>query len=469
MASTHLLVKANSAVLSPTHENAPAQILVDKSTGKIVDVAVGNAELSSAIPENVEIIELKDNQLLVPGLVDAHVHLNEPGRTEWEGFETGTKAAAAGGVTTVVDMPLNAIPPTTTVANFNLKKDAAQGQCYTDVGFWGGVIPGNQFDLQPLIKNGVRGFKCFLIESGVDEFPCVNEKEVRAAMEKLVGTDSVLQFHAEMECGHGHHETKADVSQAGDAYNTFLDSRPQSLEVNAIDMIIRLTREFRDAGKPVRTHIVHLSAADALPAIRAARADGLPLTVETCFHYLTFFSESIPDGATHYKCCPPIRENDNREKLWEALLDGSIDYIVSDHSPCVAELKRLDVDGDFMKAWGGVSGVQFGLPSVWTEGRKRGISFQQLVNWLSYTPSKMCRIQDRKGEIKVGNDADFLIWEPESTFTVQAADLQFKNKLSPYVGLEMHGVVAKTILRGNTVFTAETKFGDKKAVGEAVL
>ncbi|KAI8576197.1 hypothetical protein K450DRAFT_258069 [Umbelopsis ramanniana AG] len=469
MASTQLLIKASSAVLSPSQDKAPASVLVDKSTGKIIEIAIGDAELSTAMSDDVEVCELNDNQVLIPGLVDAHVHLNEPGRTEWEGFETGTKAAAAGGVTTVIDMPLNAIPPTTTVANFNLKKDAAQGQCYTDVGFWGGVIPGNQFDLQPLIKSGVRGFKCFLIESGVDEFPCVNEKEVRFAMEKLVGTDSVLLFHAEMDCANHDHDTKADVDKAGDAYNTFLDSRPQSLETNAIDMIIRLTREFHDAGKPVRTHIVHLSAAEALPAIRAAKADGLPLTVETCFHYLTFFSESIPDGATHYKCCPPIRENSNREELWEALLDGTIDYVVSDHSPCVAELKRLDVDGDFMKAWGGISGVQFGLPSVWTEGRKRGITIQQLVNWLSYTPAKMTRINERKGEIKVGADADFLIWEPESTFVIQAADLQFKNKLSPYVGLEMHGVVAKTILRGNTVYSAEAKFGDKKAVGDLVL
>jgi allantoinase len=301
------------------------------------------------------------------------VHLNEPGRTEWEGFETGTKAAAAGGITTVIDMPLNAIPPTTTVANFDTKLNAAQGQCHVDVGFWGGVVPDNANELPALIEKGVRGFKCFLIESGVDEFPCVNEAEVRLAMDKMINSDRVLLFHAEME-GCGKVETKKSEKQLDSrTYASFLDSRPQELETTAIDMIIRLTREYHEQGKSVKTHIVHLSAASAIPAIRAAKAAGAPLTVETCFHYLNFTSEAIADGATHYKCCPPIREASNREQLWEALLDGTIDYVVSDHSPCTAQLKKQET-GDFGQAWGGIASVQFGLPVLWTEGRKRGVT-----------------------------------------------------------------------------------------------
>lgn len=301
------------------------------------------------------------------------VHLNEPGRTDWEGFETGTRAAAAGGITTVIDMPLNAIPPTTTVENLDVKLAAAQKQCHVDVGFWGGVIPDNAEQLPGLMERGVRGFKCFLIESGVDEFPCVNEEQVRLAMDKMVNSDKVLLFHAEMEYGH-HSGSDAEKHSHLDprTYASFLNSRPQRLETTAIDMIIRLTREYSQKGKPVNTHIVHLSAASALPAIRAAKAEGLPLTVETCFHYLNFSAEAIEDGATQYKCCPPIREAANRELLWEALMDGTIDYVVSDHSPCTALLKKLE-SGDFGLAWGGIASVQFGLPVLWSEGRNRGI------------------------------------------------------------------------------------------------
>lgn len=308
-------------------------------------------------------------------ILDLPVHLNEPGRTDWEGFETGTKAAAAGGITTVIDMPLNAIPPTTTVANLKTKLEAAQGQCHVDVGFWGGVIPDNANDLPGLMEEGVRGFKCFLIESGVDEFPCVNETQVRAAMDKMVGSDKVLLFHAEMEggCCSGNGKQHEESHLDSRTYASFLNSRPQSLETNAIEMIIRLTREYHQQGKSVRTHIVHLSASDAIPAIQAAKKEGLPLTVETCFHYLNFSAESIEDGATHFKCCPPIRESSNREKLWQALLDGTIDYVVSDHSPCTANLKDLE-KGDFGTAWGGIASVQFGLPVLWTEGRTRGVT-----------------------------------------------------------------------------------------------
>lgn len=380
------------------------------------------------------------------------VHLNEPGRTEWEGFETGTKAAAAGGITTVIDMPLNAIPPTTTVENFDTKLNAAKGQCHVDVGFWGGVVPDNSEQLPALMEKGVRGFKCFLIESGVDEFPCVNEAEVRLAMDKMAHSDRVLLFHAEME-GCNKVETEGNKQEEEDprTYASFLHSRPQELETTAIKMIIRLTQEYHEEGKSVDTHIVHLSAASALPAIRAAKAAGAPLTVETCFHYLNFTSESIEDGATHYKCCPPIREASNRELLWEALLDGTIDYVVSDHSPCTAQLKKQDT-GDFGQAWGGIASVQFGLPVLWSEGRKRGVTLQQITNWLSLAPAKRTKLNHKKGEIRVGHDGDLIIWRPESTFDIHVSDVHFKNKLSPYIGETLFGAVDRTIVRGNTVY-----------------
>lgn len=384
--------------------------------------------------------------------------MNEPGRTEWEGFETGTKAAAAGGITTVIDMPLNAIPPTTTIDNFKTKLEAAKGQCHVDVGFWGGVVPDNAKDLPGLVQMGVRGFKCFLIESGVDEFPCVNEAEVRLAMDQLVNSDRVLLFHAEMDgCGKKSPAAPKEEEELDPrTYASFLNSRPQSLETNAIDMIIRLTQEYHEKGKSVNTHIVHLSAADAVPAIRAAKATGAPLTVETCFHYLNFTSEAIEDGATHYKCCPPIRESSNRDKLWEALLDGTIDYVVSDHSPCTAQLKKQET-GDFGAAWGGIASVQFGLPVLWTEGRKRGVTLQQIANWLSLSPAKRINMDHKKGEIRVGHDADLVIWRPESTFEVNINDVHFKNKLSPYIGKSFYGAVDRTIVRGATVYDRNVK------------
>ncbi|CEP07227.1 hypothetical protein [Parasitella parasitica] len=449
-----LLVKAPNAILSSQHTQAPAEVLINQATGKIVEIALDNNKCTTVVSEdNLETIQLDDDQLLMPGLVDAHVHLNEPGRTEWEGFETGTKAAAAGGISTVIDMPLNAIPPTTTVANFDTKLDAAKNQCHVDVGFWGGVVPDNANDLPALMEKGVRGFKCFLIESGVDEFPCVNEAEVRLAMDKMANSDRVLLFHAEMEgCGKAEPKHEHEEELDSRTYASFLNSRPQSLETNAIDMIIRLTQEYHEKGKSVNTHIVHLSAASAVPAIKAAKAAGAPLTVETCFHYLNFTSEAIEDGATHYKCCPPIREASNREKLWEALLDGTIDYVVSDHSPCTAQLKKQDT-GDFGQAWGGIASVQFGLPVLWSEGRKRGVTLQQIAHWLSYAPAKRTNLNHKKGEIRVGHDGDLVIWRPESTFEVNVNDVHFKNKLSPYIGETFYGAVDRTIVRGSTVYS----------------
>ncbi|KAI8064599.1 allantoinase [Gongronella butleri] len=455
MSTQYLLIKANKSVLSPSSQEAPVQVLVNKQTGRIEQV--GASVTCSEV--QVEELVLADDQVLMPGIVDAHVHLNEPGRTEWEGFETGTKAAAAGGITTVIDMPLNAIPPTTTPENLDIKLAAAKGQLHVDVGFWGGVVPDNSKQLKALMERGVRGFKCFLIESGVDEFPCVNEAEVRAAMDEMIGSDKVLLFHAEMDCGTcgaGHKEEKEEKKELDPrTYDAFLQSRPQKLETDAIDMVIRLTREYMEKGTPVKTHIVHLSAADALPAIRAAKKDNVPMTVETCFHYLNFASENIQDGATHFKCCPPIREDDNRAQLWAALLDGTIDYVVSDHSPCTADLKKLDA-GDFMGAWGGIASVQFGLHILWTAGRARGVTLQKIAHWLAKVPAERTQLAHRKGEIRVGNDADFVIWRPESTWTVDVKDIHFKNKLSPYIGTTFHGVVDRTVVRGQTVFERAT-------------
>ncbi|KAI9274777.1 allantoinase [Phascolomyces articulosus] len=460
-----LLVKAQKAILSSEDKEAPATVLVDRATGKITKVATGNESIE--VKEDMDVIELQADQVLIPGLVDAHVHLNEPGRTDWEGFETGTKAAAAGGITTVIDMPLNAIPPTTTEENLDIKLAAAEGQCHVDVGFWGGVIPDNAEQLPRLMERGVRGFKCFLIESGVDEFPCVNEAQVRLAMDKMINSEKVLLFHAEMEEGLPPQEETSQLDPR--TYASFLNSRPQNLETNAIDMIIRLSREYFEQGKPVKTHIVHLSAASALPAIRKAKADGVPMTVETCFHYLNFSAEAIEDGATHFKCCPPIREAANRELLWEALLDGTIDYVVSDHSPCTAQLKKLEA-GDFGTAWGGIASVQFGLPVLWSEGRNRGVTIQKIIRWLSEVPAQRTQIHQKKGRIAAGFDGDLCIWRPEAPFEIKVHDVHFKNKLSPYIGNTLYGAVDQTIVRGQTAFdrTTAERFAPKP-VGRALL
>ncbi|CDO77124.1 hypothetical protein BN946_scf184606.g6 [Trametes cinnabarina] len=375
----------------------PATVITDVSTGKIIDILHGISPRSSfADVADEDWIDSGDKYIL-PGIVDAHVHLNEPGRTDWEGFWTGTRAAASGGVTTVVDMPLNSIPPTTTVSHLEEKRKAARGQCWTDVAFWGGVIPGNQSHLKPLVEAGVKGFKCFLIESGVD-FPCVDESDLRAAMAELQvssalstasdslcshtsqDTPTVLCFHAELQ-----RSSSAPTAEPSDPtlYSTFLASRPQQLEVDAIELITRLHREFPS----LRLHIVHLSAAAALPLVRAAKASGLPLTVETCFHYLTLSAQHIPRGRPEFKCCPPIRDDANREALWAALLDGTIDCVVSDHSPCVVALKKLD-EGDIMSAWGGISTLGLGLNLLWTEARKRNVGIGTVVDWLCVQTAK---------------------------------------------------------------------------------
>ena len=383
--------------------------------------------------------------VVMPGNVDAHVHVNEPGRTEWEGYATATRAAAAGGVTAIVDMPLNSIPPTTTLAGFEEKLAAADSQCTVDVAFWGGVVPGNTGELAPLIERGVRGFKCFLIHSGVDEFPHVTESDLRIAMPEIARLGTVLLVHAEVA---GPIDDAAASLKGSDPreYDTFLRSRPRESEDEAIALMIRLCRE-----TGARVHIVHHSSSDALPMLRAAKAEGLPLTVETCPHYLTFAAEEIPDGATHFKCCPPVRERENREKLWEAVTDDTIDMVVSDHSPCTPALK-LQETGDFMGAWGGISALQFGLPVMWTDLRSRGFGLADLTRLMSATPAKLAGLDARKGKLAAGYDADIVIWNPEECFTVVPELIQHRHKLTPYSGMELFGKIEATYVRGQKVF-----------------
>ena len=396
------------------------------------------------VPAQTPLVDAED-AVVMPGLVDAHVHVNEPGRADWEGFTTATRAAAAGGITTLVDMPLNSIPPTTTPDGFAAKLAAAQGQCWIDVAFWGGVVPGNTPELKPLLDAGVRGFKCFLIHSGVDEFPHVTEANLLEAMPELAKLNSVLLVHAELPEPIENAAEKLKGNNPKD-YQTFLKSRPRASENQAVELMIRLCRE-----TGARVHIVHHSSADVLPLLKAAKAEDLPLTVETCPHYLTFAAEEIPDGATHFKCCPPVRERENREKLWAALADGTIDMIVSDHSPCTPNLKLLET-GDFLEAWGGIAALQFSLPVMWTQLQKRGFGLRELTGWMSVAPAKLAGLDERKGKIAIGYDADIVIFQPEKEFKVVPEIIEFKNKLTPYEGMSLRGVVEATYVRGKRVY-----------------
>ena len=408
------------------------------------------------VPAGVRVEEAGDS-VLMPGLVDSHVHVNEPGRTEWEGFSTATSAAAAGGVTCIVDMPLNSVPPTTTTEGFRRKLEAARGKCRVDVAFWGGVVPGNIEELEPLRDAGVVGFKCFLIPSGVEEFPYVTEGELRPAMMKLRRLGATLIVHAEMP---GPVERAlancCTVSADGDPrrYETFLRSRPREAENEAVALIWKLCRE-----TGVRVHVVHHSSADALPMLREAKDEGLPLTAETCPHYLVFAAEEIPDGATEFKCCPPIRERENREQLWGALRDGTIDMIVSDHSPCPPALKRRE-EGDFLQAWGGISSLQFRLPVVWTEARRRGHTLRDLARWLALEPARLAGLDERKGAIATGSDADLVVFDPDATMRVTPETNEHRHKLTPYDGRELRGVVEAVYLRGEKIYE-RGKFSEK--------
>jgi allantoinase len=386
--------------------------------------------------------------VILPGLVDSHVHINEPGRTRWEGFATATRAAAAGGITTVVDMPLNSIPATTTRKALRAKVAAAHGSLHVDVGFWGGVVPGNTGELEGLLAGGVLGFKAFLVPSGVDELGHVGEADLREAMPVLARQGAVLLAHAELP---GPIEAAAGVwDGAGPAglreYGRYLRSRPDAAEVEAVELLAQLCR---DTG--CRVHVVHVSSAAVLPLLRWARAAGLPITAETCPHYLTFAAEEIPDGAVAFKCAPPIRSRENRERLWDALREGLLDLVASDHSPCPPELKRIET-GDLRGAWGGIASLQLALSAVWTAARERGFTASDLAEWLCAAPARLAGLENRKGKIAPGYDADLVAWDPEASFEVDSTKLHHRHKVTPYAGRTLLGVVRRTWLRGELVY-----------------
>ncbi len=385
------------------------------------------------------VLDARDD-VVMAGIVDTHVHLNDPGRAEWEGFETGTKAAAAGGITSVFDMPLNSKPVTTTAQALMVKMATAEGRLWTDCGFWGGLVPGNEEELEPMIESGVFGFKCFLVHSGIDDFPSVGEAELRRAMPILARRGVPLLVHAELAC--------TSPSPNGDPrhYSHYLASRPKAWENEAVRLIAKLSRE-----TGCRAHIVHLSSAEALPIIAQARHLGAPLTVETCPHYLTFCAEDIKEGFTEFKCAPPIRESSNREALWKAFPEGLIDFVVSDHSPCTPDLKARE-SGDFMAAWGGISSLQLALPALWTEARSRGFKIEDLALWLSSNPARFAGLGRKKGRIAWGADADIVIWDPDAPVAVDPVMLHHRHKLTPYSGRSLQGKVKMTFLRGTQVY-----------------
>ncbi len=382
--------------------------------------------------------------VLMPGIVDPHVHINEPGRTEWEGFDTATRAALAGGVTSLVEMPLNASPVTANANAFALKMAAANNRLHTNCGFWGGVIPGNEHDIEPMAEKGVLGYKAFLTHSGIDEFPNVTEEDLRRAMPRIARLGLPLLVHCELTTHKAHAVTSSR------RYTDYLHSRPAAWEDRAIEMMIRLCETFN-----CRTHIVHLSSADSLEQIAKAKQKGLPLTAETCQHYLYFCAEEIPDGHTEFKCAPPIREKANNEKLWEGLKAGVIDFVATDHSPAPPALKEIQ-SGDFMKAWGGISSIQFSLPALWTAAQKRQCEPADMARWLCENSSRLPGLQN-KGRIAPGFDADLVVWNPEENFTVTEEMVLHRHKITPYLHEKLLGVVKQTWLAGEKVYD-EGKF-----------
>jgi allantoinase len=489
-----VVVASSRAVISG--RLTPATLVISPVTGKIQSV-VPFVRPASDFPAGIPYTDYSPFVLL-PGLVDAHVHLNEPGRTEWEGFFSGTQAAAFGGVTTVIDMPLNAIPPTTTVTGLKEKVKSARGQCWVDVGFYGGIIPGNGAELKGLINEGVRGFKGFLIDSGVEEFPAVTARDIKIALAELAGEPTTLLFHAEQEV-----QTSAPpASPAGplNAYSTFLASRPPALEMCAIEEVISLS----SAAPKLPLHIVHLSAVEAIPLLREARANGVPITAETCFHYLSLAAEEVAVGDTRYKCCPPIRSQANQDGLWSELeryvTDGVIKTIVSDHSPCTPDLKHLpshiiashdtlassagsesEHDGNFFSAWGGISSVGLGLPILWTElSRRKKLASSEnekdweqalldIVQWCCVNTAAQVGLEKQKGDLNIGFDADICIFDDTTEWKVEPSTMLFRNKCSPYQGQTLQGMVQETWLRGDMVFSRVQGFSSKGASGQLLL
>jgi len=411
----------------------PAAIHVDD--GRIVNIASHSNQVSG-------VRELDAGELFVlPGLVDTHVHMNDPGRAHWEGADHATRAAAAGGVTTVIDMPLNSVPATTAITALQEKQRALRDRCYVDVGFWGGVVPGNTAALEPLAGAGVLGFKCFLCPSGVQEFEHVTARDLREALPVIARLGLPLLAHAELP-------DRLVEPDDGDprAHVTWLKTRPPEAEHAAIDLLVDLSAEYQ-----AKIHVVHLASSGAVPSLRAARAGGVPITDETCPHYLVFAAEEIADGATPFKCAPPVRGSGNREQLWQALIDGDIDLIVTDHSPAPPGMKGVD-DGNFLRAWGGIASLQVGLSAVWTAGRERGIAIERIAGWMCEAPARLAGLSGVKGSIAVGADADLILWDPDMRGVVNPSELHHRHPITPYAGLELSGGVRTTLLRGEIVY-----------------
>jgi len=415
----------------------PAALLVED--GRILNV-VPPDQVPTQIP-------VKDfgNAAILPGLVDSHIHINEPGRTEWEGFRTATRAAAVGGYTLLVDMPLNCLPATTTVAALEAKRAAARGQCHVDWMAWGGVVSDNQEHIESLAAAGVPGFKCFLVHPGIDGFTMVTEKELRAALPHVARTGLPLLVHAELP---GPVDAATERLSGADwsKYSTYLQSRPDEAEIFAIQLMLSLCREYR-----FRLHIVHLATAQALDLLRAAKSEGLPVTVETCPHYLHFSADKISDGQTLFKCAPPIRSPGNREGLWRGLQEGVIDLVATDHSPCPLDMKRL-AERNFRTAWGGIAGLSLALPVMWTEAQARGFTLKDISRWMAKGPALLAGCESSKGSLAKGFDADFVVFDPEAEFIASEDHLHYRHRVSPYLGKKLRGVVEATYLRGNCIF-----------------
>jgi allantoinase len=420
----------STRIITPEGEKKGVVLIKD---GLIIDVV---ASLEVADERSIDV----QDKIVMLGVIDPHVHINEPGRTEWEGFNTATKAALAGGITTLVDMPLNSSPVTTTANAFDEKLSAAKNKLHTNCGFWGGVIPGNEKEIEPLIEKGVLGFKAFLTHSGIDEFPNATEADLRKVMPIIAKHNLPLLVHCELT------NNRQLATGNSRSYQNYLASRPRKWEDDAIALMIRLCEEYN-----CRTHIVHLSSSDSIEQIAKAKQKGLPLTVETGQHYLYFNAEEIKDGQTQFKCAPPIREKENNEKLWQALKDGIIDFVATDHSPATPDLKELQ-SGDFMKAWGGIASLQFALPVLWTAAAKRECTISDITKWLSQNPAKLIGKQDSKGKIAKGYDADIIVWDEKQSFIVTENIIQHKHKITPYLNEELFGVVEQTYLSGENVF-----------------
>lgn len=404
-------------------------------------VCFADGVITDILPERAAEAIDAGSLIMMPGVIDAHVHVNEPGRTEWEGFDTATRAAAAGGITTIVDMPLNASPVTTSVKAFREKLAASENNLHVNVGFYGGLVPGNTSDLGPLAEAGVLGIKCFLVHSGIDEFPEVKEKDIAGAMPVIAKYGLPLLAHCEVF----EKEVANDFAAHPNSYSHYLESRPDSWETDAVTMMLRLSRNHQC---PV--HIVHVSSAKALPLISAAKKEGLPVTAETCAHYILFNAEGIPDANCLYKCAPPIRNRDNNTELKTALLDGTLDFLATDHSPAPPAIKELQ-SGNLKKAWGGIAGLQFLLPATWT-ALKGSMSLEKFIPLLTSRPAAFLQVSDRKGALKVGYDADLVLWDPGCEEKVTSADILFRHKVSPYIGETLSGSIRQTYVNGKLVY-----------------